>query len=279
MIDVSVKYDVIDKLRTLPVCRENYSKTQFVVRCPYCGDSVVMSHSHFSIHINVMDDSPMMVRCLRCDTSGLFDADVMDDLGLYGSGEMAKALKSFNRKSKRKYNITENIIEEYYVPRYVSNVYNQRKLNYINHRLGLNMDMDLVHELKCVINLFDFLKLNKIERLENLTFRQIEFLDKNYVGFLSANNNYITFRNITDNNYKRYYKLILNPRNIGGTTYYKIPNPINLMYTNPINIHIAEGYFDILSVALNLVGRNEDEYFYASCGFGFNKIIKRILTS
>ena len=65
----------------------------------------------------------------------------------------------------------------------------------------------------------------------------------------------------------RWYNVILNSNNMNPYTFYSIPNSINLYYTDKINIHIAEGAFDILSIYENLKhGDLDHNYFYASCG-------------
>jgi hypothetical protein len=111
-----------------------------------------------------------------------------------------------------------------------------------------------------------------------MAFKQLKTLNESYVGFLSNNNNCITFRNITDNDrLMRYFKVILNPKNINQNTFYSIPNSIDLMYTHDINIRIAEGTFDILSVFKNLVKNKNNEYYFASCGFGSNVIIRYLI--
>ena len=51
-----LKEMIIEKLKTLPVCQSNGIGTQWVVRCPYCGDSRDLSHGHLSIHIDISSD-------------------------------------------------------------------------------------------------------------------------------------------------------------------------------------------------------------------------------
>lgn len=277
MIDVTVKHKVIEKIQGLPVYKSNYSKTQHVVRCPYCGDSIDPTHGHFSIRIDESDDTPMLYRCLKCDASGLINDEVLEDLGVYIDDNMKRVLTSFNKNSKRKYKITEDAYEEYYVPIYNASYMNNLKLEYLNRRLGTDMDIEELKDLKGVLDIFEFMKFNKLESINGLSMKQLQFLNNNYVGFLSTNNNYITLRNITDKNYKRYYKMILNPRNLGGATFYSIPNSIDILYNHDIEIHAAEGYMDILSVYKNLVQTKEDNFYYGSCGFGFLTILRSII--
>ena len=49
------------------------------------------------------------------------------------------------------------------------------------------------------------------------------------------------------------------------------------MYTHEIDVHVAEGVFDILSIKDNLIRDTEKNYFYATCGFGSVNIIKYLI--
>ena len=60
-------------------------------------------------------------------------------------------------------------------------------------------------------------------------------------------------------------------------SFYSTPSQIDIMYTHPIHIHMAEGIFDILSIKENLIKDTETNYFYASCGFGGVSIIKYLI--
>ena len=52
------------------------------------------------------------------------------------------------------------------------------------------------------------------------------------------------------------------------------------MYTNDINIHIAEGPFDILGVFYHLMnGELENNLYYAVCGFGYGTILRNIISA
>lgn len=278
-MDNSFKYKIIERLLTLPVCNVNSAKTEYTVRCPYCGDSRNSDHGHFSIHVDVDSDDPIMYRCLKCDVSGILNNNVLDELQLDIPVDIHDQLRNFNRKIIKKNKYVNNNNESFIVPMYKSTISNEKKLLYINTRLDTQFDYIQSHDLKVVFDLFEFLKFNEIKSIPGMNFNQLQILNDYYVGWLSTNNNCITFRRIVDSNkLKRYIKVIINPSNINGNTFYSIPNKIDLMYTNKINIHIAEGIFDITSVFANLQEMNlENNYFYASCGFGFLTIIRYLI--
>jgi DNA-directed RNA polymerase subunit RPC12/RpoP len=273
-----LKQDIISMLKTKSVYIPNTAGTKHTTRCPYCGDSHNESHGHFTILIDVESDTPMLYKCLKCDIKGLLTDSVLEELGFYVSSDMHSLLKSFNKKISKIYKLINMEFESYSVPLYLKTYANQSKLDYINNRLDTDINMEEAKDLKLVLNLFDFMKFNNIESLQGMAFKQLKTLNESYVGFLSNNNNCITFRNITDNDrLMRYFKVILNPKNINQNTFYSIPNSIDLMYTHDINIRIAEGTFDILSVFKNLVKNKNNEYYFASCGFGSNVIIRYLI--
>ena len=60
-----------------------------------------------------------------------------------------------------------------------------------------------------------------------------------------------------------------------GIKTYVIPTSINTLY--PVNIHIAEGIFDIISIYMNVAGRNNG-LFVAINGKSYESVIKMILS-
>lgn len=279
-MDNSLKYKIIDLLQNLSVCNINSAKTEYTVRCPYCGDSQKdLSHGHFAIHIDVNNDDAILYRCLKCSVSGILNGDVLNELQLNTTPDTNDQLRNFNRKVVKKNNLTNANYENYTVPLYSSTPSNDLKLKYLNNRIGTTINYSEAKDLKIVFDIFEFLRYNKIDAIPGLSFKKQELLNKYYIGWLSTNNNCITFRRIIDdNNLMRYIKIILNPHNINGNTFYSIPNKIDLLYTQNINIHIAEGIFDITSVYKNLQNSNlQNNYFYAACGFGYLTILKYLI--
>ena len=273
-----LKNDIIDLLRQLSVYIPNSINTQHVVRCPFCGDSHNPSHGHFSIKIDVESDEQMPYRCFKNDETGILTVDVLEELGLNVPPNIRDALNSFNKKiiKKNKFNSKE---EKYITPIFNNSQLNSIKLNYINSRLGTSFNFNTAQELKIILDINKFLEINEIKSIPNVDQRYLNILNENYVGFLSTNNNCITLRNINKNKMKRYTKVIINTKSVNSNTFYSIPNTISLMYTNDINVHITEGVFDILSVYnMNNCNKNNN-YYFASCGFGYITILKYLIYS
>lgn len=281
MNNESLKYEIIELLKQLPVYLPNNTGLQHVVRCPFCGDSVNLDHAHLSIHIDVHNITPMMYRCLRCDSSGILDDTLLEELGLDVDNVLHSDLKRYNRKSCKRANIAMNKMEKFIIPDYSkSSIILDDKLDYINDRIGTNIDISESRDLKLILDFISFLRINELydDIKKRIGLNGIEILQDNYVGFLSTNNNSIVFRNIKPNSkYKRYYKLKIRLNNFDKRSFYSLPSSMNIMYTNDIDVHISEGIFDIMSILKNVVKQTENNLYYASCGFGYLTVLKSLI--
>lgn len=272
-----IKFRIIEMLKHRGAYHMSINGKQHYTRCPYCGDSRNLSHAHMSVFIDLFSDTPMMFRCLKCDVKGLVTDSVLIELDLPIDTSIIKELKSYNRKAMKLGKLVNLEFEKFNVPLYQENYKNQMKLDYLNTRLGTDINFTEARDKKMILNLFDFMTMNEIENIQGLTYNMMKVLDKDYVGFLSTNNNCIVFRDITGNQKYRYFKVILNQKNVNPDTFYGIPGSVALMYTHDINVHMAEGIFDILSIQKNLPNTCEHNLYYATCGFGGVTLLQYLL--
>ena len=281
-MDNSIKEKVIQMLMTLPVCKVSSNKKNWTVRCPYCGDSKTANHGHFSILIDLNSNTPMLYRCFRCNESGIFTDKTLEDLNLYLSASDRNQLNYYNRLSGGNSNITSEP-KRYKVPEYTDTTLNRLKLQYLNDRIGGSLSFSDTTQYKIIISLKEFLRYNHLNAntMQDTMLRDtiINELESRYIGFLSSNNNKITFRNIDGNGYfGRYYKLTIDLLNTSENTFYSLASSYDLLYTSDIHIHITEGTFDILGVYLNTDQTAYSNSIYiASCGFGFGRIIQYLI--
>ena len=287
-----LKETIIERmLDELPVCKPSGDRTQWYVRCPYCGDSVHQNHGHLSIHIDVDDDRDgMRWRCLKCNESGSVTREFLQDLGLYVEPEFAVDLRNYNRKANRvagRY--LNDYIPTFKIPKPKDSKANYFKRKYLSDRLGWNFSLEDSHTFQIVYDLEQFLSFNGIDplSLSNPKFRSN--LQNNYVGFLSMNRNVITLRCILSKEtmekykYYRYLKVELDPRNKNPNSFYHIPTPVPLLSREPLHVHIAEGIFDILGVYFGTTWKKNfpdgNHVFYGACGFGSFQILQNIIYS
>lgn len=281
----ALKQRLISILKQLPVCIPAKSDTQWVVRCPYCGDSKVPSHAHLSIHIDAtQDNDPMPWRCFKCNASfGAITEELLVDLGCDVTNELIDALKIFNKSAFRKsdYRSTENNI---FIPQIIDtdrSILINTKSEYIGNRLGISPSEVIKnsHDWKIILDLPRFINANNIKNIESYSKKRILFMNYNYVGFLSSNKNCIILRCITDNEKcRRYDKILIDPKNLNMNTFYNIPFNYDRLSSNPTNVHIAEGIFDILGVYWNINNQsNINDMYFACCGYGYNTILKYLI--
>ena len=275
MQSIELKRSIIDALDKLPVHIVSGNGIQHTVRCPYCGDSVNLSHGHFSIKIDEGDEyAPMLFRCFKCNTTGILNRDILNDLGVDVGSNIDGELRKFTQKSAKYNKITDSKTEAFEVPTSSSNLA-ITKLDYVNERLGMEMNIHEAKDKRIILSLIDFMNLNNIKGLPNMSYKKIEFLDKNYVGFLSSNRNVITMRAINSYPDRRYEKILINPRNYDTNTFYTIPAAMDIMYTDDLTINISEGIFDILGI--KNYRKSDDELYYAVCGFGYTHILRNVI--
>lgn len=262
---------------------------EVIKRCHFCGDSRDGSSRH--LYIGQTPNGTIVYNCFKCQSNGVVDGKFLRNLGCYDAG-LIELCQEQNIKSGVSNFIDSNTIRNYNSFHKLDGLqiiakdtpFTKKKLAYLFNRLGYEFSIRDLINFKVVLNLKEFLDFNNIEiytRHPNL----IEQLDKFYLGFLSMDNRYVILRRLVpegkvskyiDSRYVNYdifggYK---NFKNDGIKTY-AIPTSINTLY--PVNIHIAEGIFDIISIYMNVADRNNG-LFVAINGKSYESVIKMILS-
>lgn len=260
-------------LKSLPVRTESGDGGNITVRCPYCGDSVKShDHANFSIKIDVNPGEPMLFRCFRanCGITGILRSDTLQKLG-------CNDMNTLLELSKYNHSINQNLDKAFisrktksYQLANLTTRLNDNKLQYINNRLGTNLDISKLKDIKVQLSLYDFLKLNNIHRL---SYKQsyCDLLNIYSVSFVSIYSDYLICRDITNTleTGRRYtmYRTSGIP-NVEDMKLYSIPQTINLLSPEPATINIAEGPFSILGAYMNtnLKDTAENKLWLANCG-------------
>lgn len=282
MESAEMKRELIELFQTLPVWSTNSLRTQYVTRCPYCGDSQKhFDHGHLSFYINPDDDTkPMMYRCLRCDESGLVTDGVLNDIGLVTDRAISQKLRTYNRSMVSRNPYVNKVSDNNFsIPVFSKSQIHQKKLDYINERLGINVTYETAASLNIILDIFEFMKFNQIQAIPNISYKRLQFINYNYIGFLTSNKNIIVNRCMYDDpSMRRYDNITIDPNNFSTNKYYNLPAQIDLFYTHPINICITEGIFDILSIAHNCTLPNYGQnLFYSGRGFAYASVLKYLI--
>lgn len=203
-----------------------YKNKELNVRCVFCGDSIKnASSAHLSIRIDPNDDQPLVFRCLRCESTGIFNGNTLTMIGMY-SGTDSTNLERYNRLACKKHGlfVTKKGLN-LKLPELEINDNVLLKHKYIEDRLGTKIDIEELHQNKVVYDFLGLLKRNHLKKVYGSP-DHIKALQHDHVGFLSAKNDFINFRDISGN-HKRYYiyKIL---RSLDSTgKFYIIPNISN----------------------------------------------------
>lgn len=254
-------------------------------RCFYCRDSATLSHGHFYISIPT-DKDPSLFYCQKCKAKGIVTSDKLIEWGLFNP-EIGIELRKHNA------NVLSNPVNSKYRTQLIYRLFNPQpkddelsrfKLKYINDRLGTNLSYDDCIRLKIVLNLNELLMMNNITNLSRDS-RIVEALDAGFIGFISIDNSFVNLRNVGvltslhQSIDKRYVNYNIFNKYDNTNRFYTIPCSFNIEDTRPLQLHIAEGAFDILSIKLNL-RQNEDRAIFTSIGgSGYKGILRYFITT
>lgn len=279
-MDNTIKQDILNMLMDIPYAKFD-RRRQVTVRCPFCGDSVKNhTHAHFGIKIDLNKDEPILFHCFRCGISGVMTPQVMRMLGISDLAT-SSALTRYNNKAMKNYSKGFSILDDSPVkiemPKLVLNDRTLRKHEYLESRLGTKLDIHEMVDKKVVYSLLNLLKINEIDSLSVRPDYAIT-LQEDYVGFLSARNEFINFRDITNKNKYRYYIYNILGRLDNTRKFYIMPNKIDLFTDKTITINICEGVFDAFGIYHHLYDKHEENMLYvAVCGAGYESVIKYLI--
>lgn len=251
---------------------------EILKRCHFCGDSMDPTNAHMYIGCR---DGVIVYNCFKCNASGLVDGKFLRDLGCYEPSIISlcneQNSKSISSKDSRigriknKFKIRNPIIP------LSNNEYAQKKLDYISNRLGCLFSSSDAAKFKIILNLKDFLNINGITNYTRNP-NMVDLIDKFFLGFLSIDNSFVILRRLVpEGKLPKYidyryinYDIFGSPE--GGNKYYTIPNAINL--NKQLDIHIAEGAFDILSIYLHVAPIGSNAIFASICGKSYISLVR-----
>ena len=255
---------------------------EFICRCRYCEDSKNISHGHMYIHIPQDKDDPALFHCFKCLSSGILDSRRMMEWGIYDPDLASNLDEIYSNASKsgkvKGYNRTVYNLQNVFSNAILAN----KKVEYINKRLGLQLLLHDYLQLKIIFNLKETIDYNHLEYTRHPNI--MNQLNDNFVGFLSVDNNFVNLRRICDEGIvyqtidKRYINYNSHNKKDNTEKFYVVPSIIDLNQGQRINIHVAEGPFDILSIKYNV--NNDAPGLYAAIGgAGYMSVIMYIIST
>jgi hypothetical protein len=271
---------IVDELKKLPVWDVTTNKKEISVRCPFCGDSKKhRNSSHLYVNLVPRGDEPHTYYCQRCKAKGVVNSALLKQLKLFNNDlnvGLAVHLKEVSKKGGRKYRpITRERIN---IPVPERTKLNLVKLKYFNERLQTDLKLEDLPKYKIILNLYDLLDANRVQEITHKSEKFVDTLDKNFMGWVSYDNNYAILRNLSKKVMPdlRYYNYNIFDNYDNTKRFYTIPTEIDIL--NPkLNVVISEGIFDILGVYFN-VEKNPppNTLFIAVNGVGYNLIFQHL---
>lgn len=253
---------------------ETTNKKEVKVRCPYCGDSLTKSHAHLYIQMK----PPFKFYCQKCNTAGVLNNETLRDLGI-SNNELAISVIEANKTIRKVPGKVSYQKSELKVSSGHPNT--EKAVNYFNGRYNTHYTNEyIVNKFKAVTDPLQFFKDNRISPPKNYK-GESQYDFENSIGFVSSDNTYIIFRDLTGQQQRRYYNLNLYPDEEDTITnkIYNIRSQVDITALE-MTLVITEGIFDIIGVYENLYKGKVDEskyIFAAAAGKGFNAVISKFI--
>lgn len=256
---------------------------EIMKRCHICGDSHDLSSMH--MYIGLRQDGKICYNCFKCNAGGYVDGKFLRDIGCYDPSiiklcqDQNKIIDDSNMIKSSTH--TNQIIKHQLIIPNSINDFSIKKLEYIKNRIGVTFNSGDAARFKIVLDLLEFLNFNGIYNYTRNA-ELMEPLSKFFIGFLSADNSYVILRRLVPEGklpeFIDYRYLVYNIYNTkSGLKFYTIPSSINPLM--PIDIHIAEGAFDILSIFLNVAPIGYNAIYGAICGKSYSSLIEYIISN
>ena len=239
-----------------------------ITRCPWCEYNKVKKHYHLYISKN----DPMF-HCFHagCGVSGVISKLIKkiqgnDSFERYIIPEKLEEAKKHRVEIK----VTKPKTKIYQIPPVNESLFSH-KIRYVTTRLKF-ADVDIKNLRGIILDVKQFLTQNKI-MLEDKVAKLVDYLQANFVGFITDNHSFIMFRNIDPKATFKHYKLHLQQTDF--LDYY------TLRANNPESnqIVIAEGIYNIYTEHIfdNLNLRSSASLYASAMSSSFLSLIKSII--
>ena len=232
------------------------TNNEIIKRCHFCGVSKDPRAKH--LYIGPNKDGIIMYNCFKCQAGGICNLEFFKSMGVFdvdiigmivqnnkehSNGTFRPTSKPSNWHLRKPMNIN------------IGTLGSEKKIAYINKRLGTSLNANEIAGLKIVLNVKDFIDDNHI-RTYTRSPAIMDEINIGFLGFLSVDNSRIVCRRLVPENKvhpnlrERYCIYKINGTDNYSSPFYVIPGSIDP--SSHINVIIAEGPFDILSVYFNL---------------------------
>lgn len=265
MSEVSKKLELQEYLKSLfPAVKGE--APQFRTRCIFCGDSKKDPNKmRLGIKVDVNNpDEPVLYHCFNnnCGRAGILTNQMLKAIA--GAQQIKVNVDSINRSVMKSAGNTK--VNKYKNTRVVNvkipglQQKDLPKAKYLFQRIGRIIDPKETEALKIIWSLKDFVTLNNLKFNSDFAW----MLDRDYIGFLSINNDFIIFRDITGKHKMKHVKYNVFGFYDNSGCFYSIPSRADPVSMNDVHIIVAEGQFDLISILYNIEDNDKTNKIFLS---------------
>lgn len=248
------------------------SDIQLLTRCVICGDSK-KDPNKMRMYIKIDTNNPaegVLYHCHNCGAHGYLTSKLLEKIRSGYGENCSQILRDINRKASDANGTTR--INRYRRLRKLPVTYHGiptdentlKKVKYVFSRVGKPINVINDQSLKIVWNLSEFLKENNFP----VNTKMLWLFDRDYVGFLSVNNDYVLLRDVTGQSKYRWTKYNILDKHRDIVSYYAMATRLDIMSREQITIVVAEGVFDLLGIRYNVYDGKTENMIYLACTNG-----------
>lgn len=235
-----------------------------ICRCPWCEyNDTRKKHYHFYISL----ETPIF-HCFFADCNKSGTVDVLIDK-LTGNKDVSD--KYIDRSKIKEVTFTEKVkVKDITIPSLNLGLFKYKE-TYLRERLKFsNISIDKIKNL--VFDIKEFISVNRID-LGVTKPSLVEYLQSNFIGFVTEHSGVLVLRNIDRSSDFRFYKIEIKENVF--MDYYKILG--NSFHSN--KVVISEGILDILAEQIfDTTGLKSDSKLYAAClSTNYETLLKSIV--
>lgn len=257
-----IKHRIIDEIEKNVDVFYKSSGIQYRIRCPICGDSQKnLKDAHCYIKCSYDPSEPLLYICFKCNSSGKVNESFLKKLGIKSD--------VVNLVDKQRYNKIPSVNKADVNIITGEPVLESRQAEYINKRLGVKFTVDDFDRFKIIWDMNTIYPYISDQRIKNSIPSNI-----NSISFLSDDKSVLLTRYFGEDD-PRWRKTKLFPSK--SKSYYTIKSALDIFTNDDIEVNIAEGVIDVISVYKNFAS-NENSVFIATLGSDYAGGIEYAIT-
>lgn len=240
LIMSDIKHQIMDEIEKNSDVFIKASSIQYRIRCPICGDSPKNpKDAHCYIKCSYDPNEPLLFNCFLCNAGGVVSETFLEKLGVSSDLRNQINNRRFNKiASLKNFHDAINIVSPN-----ASDALASPQARYITSRLGEGFTIDDFENFKIVWDLNNIFPYITDRRIKNSMPSNM-----NSISFLSDDKSSLLTRYFSDEG-SRWRKIKIFPSE--NRSFYTIKATLDLFTNDDIEVNMAEGVMDVLSIYKN----------------------------